>query len=147
MRMRRAMFPSAAALLLGCTPASSASTQGGGATLRPTCGPADEPAVLLEVAASAAEHPRFRLRVNGTLGEVAGRGYEVRGAEGEAAFADWCDAADCRPAPSTPVTTATFGPLRADSAVAVRLRSATPDGRPFTWSGIAAWHPQTMMCG
>jgi hypothetical protein len=137
----------AAALLLGCTPASSASTQGGGATLRPTCGPADEPAVLLEVAALAAPSPRFRLRVNGTLGELAGRSYAVRGAEGEAAFADWCDATDCRSVPSRAATTATFGPLRADSAVAVRLRTATPEGRPFTWSGIAAWHPQTMMCG
>lgn len=146
--MRRAMFaPAAAALLLGCPPAFSASMQDGGATLRPTCGPADEPAVLLEVAAFAAEHPRFRLRVNGTLGELAGRSYEVRGAEGEAAFADWCDRAECRTAPSATATTATFGPLRADSAVAVRLRTARPDGRPFTWSGVAVWHPQTMMCG
>jgi hypothetical protein len=134
-------------VLIGCTPASSASTQGGGATLRPTCGPADEPAVLLEVAAPAAPSPRFRLRVNGTVGELAGRSYEVRGAEGEAAFADWCDATDCRTASPTTATTATFGPLRADSAVAVRLRTATPEGWPFTWSGVATWHSQTMMCG
>jgi len=137
----------AAALLVGCTPASSASVARGMGALRPTCGPADEPGVLLEVPVSAAAFPQFRLRVDGTVGDLIGRHYEVRGAEGETAFADWCgDASDCRPVPGA-VTTAAFGPMTADTSVAVRVRSTAPGGEPFAWSGVARWHGQTMMCG
>jgi hypothetical protein len=144
---RRSVALAVMVVLAGCTPASSASVTRGLAALRPTCGPADEPGVLLEVPVSAAAFPQFRLRVNGTATGLVGHSYTVRGAEGETAFADWCgDASDCRPVPGA-VTTAAFGPMTADTSMAVRVRSTAPGGEPFAWSGVAVWHGQTMMCG
>ena len=144
---RRILASIGAAVLLGCTPASSASVRSGGATLRPACGPADEPSVLLEVPAAAAEFPRFRLRVPGTVGEVVGKTVEVRDPDAAGPYADWCTASDCRVARGATPTVAVFGPVRADSSVAVRLRTTTLDGRPFTWSGVAAWKSETLLCG
>ncbi|HET7460153.1 MAG TPA: hypothetical protein VFJ82_02850 [Longimicrobium sp.] len=144
---RGALLASAALLLAACTPASSASTQGGGATLRAACGPADEPSVLLEVPATAAEFPRFRLRVSSPVGEVAGKTIEVRDPDAAGPYADWCTASECRVVRSATPTVAVFGPMRADSSVAVRLRTTTVDGRPFTWSGVAVWKSQTLLCG
>lgn len=140
--------PLAAALLLAaCTPAASASTQRGGATLRPACGPADEPGVLLEVPATTAGYPRFRLRVPSPLGEVAGKTIEVRDPDAPGPVADWCGANDCRVVRASTPTVAVFGPMRADSSLAVWLRTTAMDGRPFGWSGVAAWKSETLLCG
>ena len=141
-------FALAAALAVtGCTAASSASAAGGGATLRPTCGPADEPGVMLEVPATAAEHPRFRLRISAPVGQVAGQTVTARDAGTAGPYADWCDGDDCRAVGSGTATTAAFVAMRADSSLPVRLRTTRPGGEPFNWSGVAAWHGQTLLCG
>lgn len=142
---RRSWALLAACGLAGCTPASPASLQNAAAVLHPACGPADEATVMLEVPATAAEYPRFRLRVWGQLGDAAGRTVHAPAAEYGHAQADWCvTAADCR---EVRTATATFASIRADSSVAARVRAVRPDGAPFAWSGIAAWHGQTQLCG
>ena len=143
---RRILALIAAVLLAGCTPASSASVQSGGATLRPVCGPTDGPAVLLEVADSARESPRFRLRVSGTIGALAGREVVARDDDGDA-YVDWCDGDDCQPARAATAATVRFGPLRSDSSVTARVQATGPDGRPFAWNGVARWHGERPICG
>lgn len=146
--MKGRIFASLAALLLaGCTPASSASVQGGGATLRPVCGPTDGPAVLLEVADTVRESPRFRLRVSGTVGELGGREVVVRDGGNDDAYVDWCERDDCQPPRAATTTTVRFGPLRSDSSLTARVRTTGPDGRPFAWNGVARWHGERMLCG
>jgi len=139
---RGSFFPAAAALLLaGCT-------HGATATLRPVCAPNDAGAVMLEVPAGAAEYPRFRLRMPGAVGEVAGR--RVTASPPDSAgdvYADWCDGKECRVVRSTTPTTAAFGPLGRDSSVSVDLRTTKPDGTSFTWRGTAPWRGETLICG
>jgi hypothetical protein len=143
---RRIFALIAAAGLLGCTPASSASVQSGRATLRPVCGPTDGPAVLLEVSDTARESPRFRLRVSGSVGELGGREVVVRENDDDA-YVDWCDGDECHPPRNATATTVRFGPLRSDSSAAVRVRTTGPDGKPFAWSGVARWHGERPICG
>jgi hypothetical protein len=103
--------------------------------------------VLLEVPATAAELPRFRLRVYSTVGEIAGKTIEVRDPDAPGPYADWCTADDCRVVRGSTPTVAVFGSMRADSSLAVRLRTTAMDGRPFSWSGVAAWKSETLLCG
>ena len=133
----------AAAALLGC-----AHAQDGRATLRPVCAPNDAAAVMLEVPATADEYPRLRLRVDRPLAEVAGRQVVVRDPDQPSdTYVDWCDGSQCRVVRSATPTTATFGDVRGDSSVTVHLQTTMPDGKPFTWAGVARWHGERLVCG
>jgi hypothetical protein len=120
---------------------------GSTATLRPVCAPDDAPAVMLQVPAAAnAQYPYFRLRVDQPVGDVAGRNVVVRNPDAAGPSAEWCDENGCRVIRSGP-TTATFGTLRGDSSMSVRVRAPRPDGAPFEWAGVARWKGQTLVCG
>jgi hypothetical protein len=134
----------AAAVLVGGCAGGSA----GDARLRPVCAPNDAGAVELEVPAPAGDSLRFRLRLTGRIGDYAGRRVDVSGPDDPKAYAQWCGAGGCRVVRSGSPTVATFGPLRGDSSVAVRLATTLPDGRPFRWSGVARWQARDVTaCG
>ncbi|HEX8245198.1 MAG TPA: hypothetical protein VF541_16925 [Longimicrobium sp.] len=140
---RRYLRACGAAALLGCTHA-----QDGRATLRPVCAPTDAFAVMLEVPATSQEYPRFRLRMDRPLAEVAGRQVVVRDPDQPSdTYADWCDGNQCRVVRAATPTIATFGEMRRDSSVTVRVRTAGPDGKPFAWDGVARWHGERLVCG
>jgi hypothetical protein len=37
--------------------------------------------------------------------------------------------------------------VRGDSSVSVRVRAPGPDGKPFSWNGVARWKGETLVCG
>jgi len=132
----------AGVLLAGCAHG------GPNATLRPVCARNDAPAVMLQLPAKGnAQYPYFRLRIERPIGQVAGQDVVVRDPDAAGPSAEWCDASGCRVIRSATATTATFGPLRGDSSVTVRLRTTAPDGKPFAWEGVAPWHGETLVCG
>jgi len=93
------------------------------------------------------EYPRFRLRMTGPVGDVAGRRVTVSDPDADGPYAEWCDGSECRVLRSATPTTAALGPLQRDSSMSVDLRTTTPDGKPFTWRGVAPWHGETLVCG